>query len=254
MSHPQQRIVLFGATSAIAQAAARLWVQRGAHLVLVGRDPDKLQSLVQDLQVRAGPQGATHLHSLQADLNQFDQHARLIREAVALLGSIDTVLIAHGSLPDQVACQADPARSLQEIQTNATSAIHLCECLAPLLAAQGHGTLAVISSVAGDRGRQSNYLYGAAKGMVTLYLQGLRNRLHPAGVQVITIKPGFVDTPMTAAFDKKGPLWASATQVAQGILHAIDRRRDVAYLPGFWRWIMLMIRLIPEPLFKRLKL
>lgn len=254
MTSPQQRIVIFGATSAIAQAAARLWVQRGAHLVLVGRQPDKLQALVQDLQVRAGPHGTAHIHSLQADLNQVDQHARLIRDAVTALGSIDTVLIAHGSLPDQAACQANPARGLVEIQTNATSAIHLCECLAPLLESQGHGTLAVISSVAGDRGRQSNYLYGAAKGMVTLYLQGLRNRLYPAGVHVVTIKPGFVDTPMTAAFDKKGPLWASAPQVAQGILRAIDRRRDVVYLPGFWRGIMLVIRLIPESVFKRLKL
>ncbi|OBS09991.1 oxidoreductase, short-chain dehydrogenase/reductase family [Acidihalobacter prosperus] len=114
--------------------------------------------------------------------------------------------------------------------------------------------VAAISSVAGDRGRQSNYVYGAAKGMLTLFLQGLRNRLVRAGVSVVTIKPGFVDTPMTAHIEKKGLLWAPPEAVAQGILRAIAKRRDVVYLPGVWRWIMLIIRHIPEAVFKRLEL
>jgi len=118
---------------------------------------------------------------------------------------------------------------------------------------QGKGSLAVISSVAGDRGRQSNYVYGAAKGMVSLFLQGLRNRLSKKNVQVLTIKPGFVDTPMTAAFTK-GALWAKPEAVARGIVKAVDKRRDEVYLPGFWRLIMLLIRHIPESLFKKLSL
>jgi short-subunit dehydrogenase len=125
--------------------------------------------------------------------------------------------------------------------------------LANLMEAQGSGTIAVISSVAGDRGRQSNYVYGAAKGMVTRFLQGLRNRLAKRGVQVLTIKPGFVDTPMTAAF-KKGALWAQPDAVARGIVAAVDAGKDEVYLPGFWRLIMAIIRHIPEPIFKRLSL
>jgi short-subunit dehydrogenase len=131
--------------------------------------------------------------------------------------------------------------------------IALATVLANRFEAQRSGSIAVISSVAGDRGRQSNYVYGAAKGAVTLLLQGLRNRLSKSGVQVLTIKPGFVDTPMTAEF-KKGALWAKPDDIAHGIVSAIDRRRDVVYLPGFWRLIMLIIRHIPEPIFKRMSL
>ncbi|HXC65533.1 MAG TPA: SDR family NAD(P)-dependent oxidoreductase, partial [bacterium] len=119
--------------------------------------------------------------------------------------------------------------------------------------AQGRGCLAVISSVAGDRGRQSNYVYGTAKATVTAFLSGLRNRLFRSGVQVLTIKPGMVDTPMTAAL-KKGPLFASADTVAAGIVRAVDKRRDVVYVPGYWRLVMGVIKALPEGVFKRLKL
>jgi short-subunit dehydrogenase len=250
----QQRIVVFGATSAIAQACARLWLQRGAQLVLVGRHAARLQALADDLRTRAGVTGAAHIHAVQADLDPLDGHAALIAQATALLGSIDVVLIAQGSLPDQRRCEADAELAMREVHTNGVSVIHLAGLLGRQLAAQGHGSLAVISSVAGDRGRQSNYVYGAAKGMVTLYLQGLRNQLYASGVHVLTIKPGFVDTPMTAAIPKGGPLWATPEQVAHGIVRAVDHKRDVAYLPGWWRLIMAIIRAIPEPIFKRLKL
>jgi hypothetical protein len=132
--------------------------------------------------------------------------------------------------------------------------ISLTTLLANRFEQRGRGTLIAISSVAGDRGRQSNYVYGAAKGMISLLLQGLRNRLSSKGIQVITIKPGFVDTPMTAAFEKKGLLWAQPDQIAKGIVAAVERGRDEVYLPWFWRWIMLVIRHIPERLFKRLQL
>lgn len=251
--HPL-RIVIFGATSAIAQACARLWLGRGARLVLVGRHAERLQALADDLRTRAGANGAAHIHTLQADLDPLDGHAALVDRASELLGSIDIALIAHGSLPDQRRCEADAALAAREMHTNGTSVVHLAGLLGQRLATQGHGSLAVISSVAGDRGRQSNYVYGAAKGLVTLYLQGLRNRLQGRGVHVLTIKPGFVDTPMTAAITKGGPLWATPQQVARGIVLAVDRRRDVAYLPGWWRLVLAVIRAIPEPIFKRLTL
>ena len=132
--------------------------------------------------------------------------------------------------------------------------ISLATLLANLFERRGRGVLIAIGSVAGDRGRQSNYVYGAAKGMVALFLQGLRNRLSRQGIQVITIKPGFVDTPMTAAFAQKGLLWAKPDAIAAGIVTAVERGRDEVYLPWFWRWIMLIILHIPERLFKRLKL
>ena len=170
------------------------------------------------------------------------------------MGGIDIALLAHGTLSDQAACQQSVATTLAAIHTNALSVISLATLLANLFEARGQGVLVAIGSVAGDRGRQSNYVYGAAKGMVGLFLQGLRNRLSGQGIQVITVKPGFVDTPMTAAFEKKGLLWAQPDQIAKGIVAAVEHRRDVVYLPWFWRWIMAVIRHIPEGVFKRMKL
>jgi short-subunit dehydrogenase len=138
--------------------------------------------------------------------------------------------------------------------TNGLSPISLCTLLAQRFEAQGHGCIAVITSVAGDRGRQSNYVYGTAKGMVSRFLEGLRNRLAAHGVAVVDIRPGFVDTPMTAAIVKKGPLWSQPDTLAAGIVRAIDAGRDIVYLPGYWRWIMGVIRHIPEPVFKRMRL
>lgn len=143
--------------------------------------------------------------------------------------------------------------AMMELQTNFTTVVSLLTLLANLFERQGRGSIAVISSVAGDRGRQSNYVYGAAKGALTIYLQGLRNRLAKANVHVLTIKPGFVDTPMTRDF-KKGLLWVGPDVIARGIVKAIDKRKDVAYLPFFWRYIMFIIKIIPERIFKRLSL
>ncbi len=251
MSKPQ-RIVIFGATSAIAAACARLWVAQGNSLFLVGRNRNKLESMLDDLRVRGSPE--QQIEGSIADLNDFDRHEDLLARAEQALGGIDVVLIAHGTLPDQQACERSVALTMEEIRTNALSVIALSTIAASRMEAKGSGVLAVISSVAGDRGRQSNYVYGAAKGMVTLYMQGLRNRLAKRGVAVITIKPGFVDTPMTAQFKKKGALWAKPETIARGIVMAVEKRRDVVYLPGIWRWIMLIIRHIPEAIFKRLSL
>ena len=171
----------------------------------------------------------------------------------AYLAGCDTVLIAHGTLSDQKACEGSVELTLQEINTNALSVVALLTRIANRFAQRGAGTIAVISSVAGDRGRGSNYVYGSAKALVTAFLSGLRQRLVKCGVKVVTIKPGFVDTPMTAAF-AKGPLWARPERIAEGIVRSLDQRGGTIYLPGFWRAIMLVIRALPESLFLRLSL
>ena len=202
-----------------------------------------------DLHVR----GAAHVETQAADLNDCEQHDRLLQQATASLGGLDIALITYGTLGNQHAGEQSYPQAEQELRTNFLSVVSLLTGLANQCETQQHGCLAVISSVAGERGRQSNYIYGTAKGALSLFLQGLRNRLTKAGVTVITIKPGFVDTPMTAAFPKNA-LFASAETVGAGVYRAILKQKDIAYVPGFWRWIMLIIRLIPERIFKRLGL
>lgn len=244
-----KRVLILGATSAIAEHSARLFAARGDQLLLVARNAQRLKTISDDLRVR----GACDCDYKVADLADSAGHTALLREATAQMGGLDVVLIAYGTLGDQKAGEQDFAVVMQELQTNCLSALSLLTLLANQLEQQGHGCLAVISSVAGDRGRQSNYIYGTAKGALTIYLQGLRNRLGKTGVQVLTIKPGFVDSPMTRDFNK-GLLWVKPAKIAEGILKAIDKNKEVVYLPFFWRYIMLVIKLIPEKLFKRLSL
>lgn len=241
-----QRILILGATSAIAEATARRFAARGARLYLVARDAERLQQLASDLSIR----GAAVAGTAVLDLNDFARHEALIEEAVRALGGFDVALIAHGTLGDQSRCEKSFPLTLAELNTNAVSVVSLLTHLANRFEAQGRGSIAVVSSVAGDRGRASNYVYGAAKGAVTLFLQGLRGRLHRSGVHVLTVKPGFVDTPMTAAFPK-GLLWSQPEAIAAGIERALAKRKDVAYLPAWWRLVMAGIKLIPESLFKR---
>jgi hypothetical protein len=244
-----RRILIVGATSAIAEATARLWAVRGDALFLAGRRAGRLDMIAADLRVR----GASTVAYAMFDACDVANHAAMLQAAETELGGLDIVLIAHGSLPDQQACEASVELTLAATQTNALSVIALATLIGQGFEAQGRGCLVVIGSVAGDRGRQSNYVYGAAKGMVDLFLQGMRNRLAKKGIQVLTVKPGFVDTPMTAAFPK-GVLWVKPDVIARGIVRAIDGGRDVVYLPGFWRPIMAVIRHIPERVFKRLSL
>jgi len=245
-----KKVLIIGATSAIAEAAARLFAARGDALFLVARNAEHLRLIAEDLSVRGAMRAAT----ATLDVTDFAAHEALLDAAERELGSIDIVLVAHGTLSDQDECQRSVAAMRREFDINGVSAMALLTVLANRMEARGSGTLAVISSVAGERGRQSNYVYGAAKAALSTFLGGLRQRLAKANVNVLTIKPGFVDTPMTAAITPKGALWAQPDRVAAGIVKAIDSGRSVVFLPWFWRWIMLVIRLIPEPVFKRIKL
>jgi short-subunit dehydrogenase len=244
-----QKVLIAGATSAIAQALARRLAARGDRLFLAARDPGRLEAVRQDLAVR----GLQPVGTRVSDLTDRSGHAALLDAAAAEMGGLDLVVVAYGTLPDQKSCEASVEATLAAFDVNALSTVALLTLVANRFEAQRAGRILVLSSVAGDRGRQSNYVYGAAKGMLSLYLQGLRNRLQPAGVGVLTVKPGFVDTPMTAAFPK-GPLWASPDRVAADMVRALDRGRDVLYTPWFWAAIMLVIRSIPEAVFKRLRL
>ena len=244
-----RHILIIGTTSAIAEATARWFAQEGDRLYLVARNPARLAAVANDLKTR----GATQVETVAMDANDTVRHTALIAQAEAALGGLDTILIAHGTLSDQKVCEASFDETLKELQTNCLSVISLLTHVANRFEEQKRGTIVVISSVAGDRGRQSNYVYGTAKAAVSTFLQGLRNRLYRSGVTVITIKPGFVDTPMTAGF-RKGLLWASPEQVGKGIYRAMQRESGVIYLPWFWKFIMVGIRLMPERLFKKMKL
>ncbi len=243
------RIVIFGATSAIAKATARLWAPHGHRFVLIGRNHAELDKLSVDLAVR----GAGRSEVIIADLNQVDEHGDLVRRALESLGAIDLAMIAHGVLGDQHKCERDFNFALEVVNSNALSTMSLLTHLSNVLEDQRGGSLLAIGSVAGDRGKASNYVYGASKAAVSVYMQGLRQRLHDANVHVLTVKPGLVDTPMTSAF-KKSHLWTSPDQVARAIVRAVEKRRNVLYAPWHWMLIMFWIRALPEFIFKRMHL
>lgn len=244
-----QRLLVVGATSAIAMAVARRHAARGARLMLLGRRVPALQALADDLRVRGAPEVECIAYDAVADADP----SALLRQAWVRWGGFDAALVAHGVLPDQAAAQASTAEMLRSFDINARSVVGLLTEMANLFEHQGSGVIAVISSPAGDRGRASNYAYGAAKAAVTQYCSGLRHRLRARGVRVLTVLPGFVDTPMTAAFPK-GPLWAQPEVVAVDIDRAMQRRNGKLYTPGFWRWILLIVVHLPQALFLRSKL
>ena len=242
-------VLALGATSAIAEATLRLLAERGARFYLVGRHPDKLHAVAADLHTRGASGVATHA----MDLDDTAAHGAMLMAAAQSLGTIELALLAHGVLGDQQEAEASYAAAEAVVRTNFLSAVSLISWLANYFETMKQGTLAVISSVAGDRGRKSNYVYGASKGALTIFVDGVRNRIDRAGVQVLTIKPGFVATPMTAHL-AQGPLFAKPAQVARGIVKAIEKRRDVVYLPGYWRWIMLAVRMVPRRVFKNMNM
>jgi decaprenylphospho-beta-D-erythro-pentofuranosid-2-ulose 2-reductase len=242
------KILILGATSTIAEHCARLWAARGDELYLVGRNEERLALITADLKLR----GAAKVGSYCMDLNDIDGHRAMLEKAEAELEGLDTVLVAHGTLPNQKQCEHDVQLTLREIRTNALSTVALLTLLANSFEEKRKGIIAVISSVAGDRGRQRNYVYGSAKAMVTAFTSGLRQRLHKSGVAVLTIKPGFVYTPMTEGMDLPPLLTARPEEVAIGIDKAVRQRRTITYERPVWRLVMSVIKLIPEPLFKKL--
>jgi decaprenylphospho-beta-D-erythro-pentofuranosid-2-ulose 2-reductase len=241
-----KRILIIGATSAIAEHCARIWAVNGDAMHLVARNEQHLQTIAADLKVR----GASEVTTYCTDLNDIEKHEELLSSAEDALGDVHIVLIAHGTLSNQKSCELSVKETLAEIQTNALSTISLLTLIANQFEAKQSGTICVISSVAGDRGRASNYVYGSAKAMVTTFTSGLRQRLHKSNVSVVTIKPGFVDTPMTSEF-KKGFLWTKPNYVAEKIVKAIDKKNVEVYVPSFWRAIMWLISIIPNNIFKR---
>jgi len=250
MTKPVRRVAVFGATSDIAAAFARRCAEAGDRLVLIARDPNEMARLSADLLVR----GAKQVVRIEAD---FSLGAALPETAIAAfeaLGGLDIALIAYGSLPVQADLLTDPEAAEAALYLNFTSPALLSNLLANRFESAGAGTLAVITSVAGDRGRQSNYIYGAAKGGLQIFLEGLRHRLFPVGVNVLDIRPGFVATKMTEHLPKGGPLWATPEKVAADIAGAIEKRGAVLYTPWFWRGIMTVVGGLPRPLFHRSKL
>ena len=243
------RVLIIGATSAIATETARTYAAYGARLFLTGRNGGRLEAVAADLRVR----GARTVDTAVLDVTDHRRCQEVVEVAWAALGGLDVALVAHGVLPDQARCQASVADTVAALELNFSSVVALLTPLANRFEAARHGCIAVITSVAGDRGRQSNYVYGAAKGGLDRFLQGLRNRLYPAGVAVVTLKPGFVDTPMTAGVAKSA-LFASSRRVGRAIHRAIEARRSVVYIPWFWRPIMFLISSMPEAVFKRLRL
>lgn len=245
-----KKILVFGAASAIAHETEKLFAMDGAEFYLADIKENRVKAIADDLTAR-NPKCKTHICEFNA-LN-FDSHKEAFEDAVAKLGDIDIVFIAFGTLPDQSIMQTDNLAAINEFNLNATSIISLSTIAGEYFESKGKGCLTVISSVAGDRGRQSNYLYGAAKGAVSTFLQGLRNRLSQKGIIVLTIKPGMVDSPMTAHLPKS-PLFAKTKDIGKGIYEAIKSEKDIAYLPGYWRLIMFVIKHIPEVIFKKMKL
>lgn len=249
-AHVMKKVIILGATSAVAMQVQRLLAQQGCELLLVARSPQRLAELWADLTIR----GAKQVLTYSADLASVQQHAAIFDYAQRALPDFDTVLLAYGSMLDQNISQSSVDALLQELQVNYVSATAILTLFGADLERRQTGCIAAITSVAGDRGRRSNYVYGSAKGALSLFLQGMRSRLHPAGVKVITIKPGPTQTPMTDHLPSAAR-FANPEQVAHDIVRALGRRSpDVLYTPKVWRYIMGVVGHIPETIFKRLSL
>ena len=243
-----KKIIILGATSGIALEIQRLLAREGRELLLVARSSQRLAEVQADLAAR----GAQQVLTYPADLASIEQHAPIFDFARHAFPDFDTVLLAYGSMNDQKDSETSVDTLLEELRVNFVSAAAILTLFAADLERRRTGCLAAITSVAGDRGRRSNYVYGSSKGALSLFLQGLRSRLHPAGVRVITIKPGPVQTPMTDHLPNSAR-FANPPQVARDIVRALEQRSpDVLYTPKIWRYVMTAVRHIPETVFKRL--
>ena len=254
MDTDRKRIIIIGASSGIAEHCARLWAEDArVDFCLVGRDGGKLDRIAADLRVRSP---ATTVQILPGETRDFIDPLAItsLVDTIAHDGPMDVVLIAHGFLPDQATCQADLATADEALQTNGVSPALFAEGFARHMQAAGRGTLALVGSVAGDRGRKSNYVYGAAKGLVARYAQGLQHRLAGSGVAVVLVKPGPTATAMTAHLAQQGAKLASVEAVAEAIVAGIAKRKPVVYAPGRWALIMMVIRHLPAFVFNRMNI
>jgi len=244
-----RKILVLGATSGIAEAVCRIWASQGAQLFLVARNAEKLAAVAADLKTR----GAAYVGTAVADLDDTAKHSELLSHAINSLTGMDIALLAHGVLGEQPRAEQDFHHAAQILHTNFVAPVSLLTWLSNYCVQRRSGVLAVISSVAGDRGRKSNYLYGSSKAGLSAFLAGLRNRIDREGVTVMTIKPGPVKTAMTAGM-KGSEKFADVNKVAQSIVAAIDKRVDTLYVPFQWAPIMWVVRSIPERFFKKLNL
>ena len=245
----EKAVLFIGATSSIAKALAHQMAEGGTALHLAARDGFEVERMAKDIGIRY--QVPVSWSTFEAF--DYGTHGEFFHKAIEDLGCLDGVVVSLGELGDQEKAQMDFDHAQRIIHSNYTGVVSVLEIVANYLKQQGSGFIIGISSVAGDRGRGSNYIYGSAKGALSLFLSGLRNRLSKSGVQVMTVKPGFVDTKMT--FGKPGMfLVASPESVATAVIKALEKKKNLVYVPWFWFWIMLIIRLIPEWLFKKLSL
>ena len=246
MSDAVKRVLILGATSAIAEAAARIWASRGARLALVARNGERVEAIAADLKVR----GASEVITVVLDCAVADAGAEL--DAIAgRLGEVDVVLVAYGVLGNQKHLEIDPQAVAELFRTNFTSAAAWCLAAARIFEEQKHGSLVVIGSVAGDRGRKSNYIYGSSKAGLGVLVQGIAHRLAHHGARAVLIKPGFVDTPMTAAVGRKGLLWAKPATIGEIIVRSAAKGGPIIYAPAFWRLVMYIIRIVPASIFHK---
>jgi short-subunit dehydrogenase len=245
----QRKILILGATSGIAEATCRIWASQGASLFLVARNSDKLAAVAADLRAR----GASFVDTAVADLDDTDHHPALLAHAVNSLGGLDVAYLAHGVLGDQSQAEQDFNTAAHILHTNLMAPVSLITWLANFFVQRRSGTIAVLSSVAGDRGRKSNYVYGSSKAGLSAFLAGLRNRVDREGVTILTIKPGPTKTAMTSGM-KGSEKFADVNAVARSIVAAVDKRSDNLYVPFQWQPIMFVIRHIPERIFKKLNL
>lgn len=242
-----RKILVLGATSGIAEATCRIWASQGASLFLVARNREKLSAVAQDLKNR----GASYVDTAVADLDDTEQHPSLLAHAINSLAGLDVAYLAHGVLGDQSAAEQDFNTAAHILHTNFMAPVSLLTWLTNFCVQRHNGTIAVLSSVAGDRGRKSNYVYGSSKAGLSAFLAGLRNRVDREGVTILTIKPGPVNTAMTAHMNVRK---ADVDSVAASIVRAIDKRQDNLYVPFQWQPIMFVIRNIPDRIFKKLNL
>jgi decaprenylphospho-beta-D-erythro-pentofuranosid-2-ulose 2-reductase len=242
------RVAFLGATRGIGRSLSRLMAGRGDEVFLLGRDVDDLERSARDLEARAGrgPVGAAH-----CDLERPAGFAAALDAAEARLGGLDAVVVTAGDFARQEDLEQDPERARRLLEVDFTNTVVFCEHARKRLLARGGGTLAVFSSVAGERGRKPVILYGAAKAGLSRYLEGLDHKFRAQGLRTVCVKPGFVKTSMTEGL-RPPPFAGEPDGVARVVLRAIDRGQPVVYAPAIWRWILLVIRLLPRFVMRRI--